>query len=85
MSTGDGVNVDRCIEMLKMCDLPSESEVKQLCDKAKEILVSSWVFVHNLFQSATVGVKLLFSKWYYGQQRHFQQISDSEQNRFGIN
>lgn len=31
-------NIDSIIEMLMRCEYPKETEVKELCDKAKEIL-----------------------------------------------
>eukprot|EP01017_Pseudomicrothorax_dubius_P006439 TRINITY_DN1182_c0_g4_i1.p1 TRINITY_DN1182_c0_g4~~TRINITY_DN1182_c0_g4_i1.p1 ORF type:complete len:314 (-),score=62.43 TRINITY_DN1182_c0_g4_i1:118-1059(-) len=40
LSQGDIDNLDRYIEQLMKCNILSESEVKNVCDKAKEILAS---------------------------------------------
>eukprot|EP01117_Protostelium_nocturnum_P011927 TRINITY_DN4360_c0_g1_i4.p1 TRINITY_DN4360_c0_g1~~TRINITY_DN4360_c0_g1_i4.p1 ORF type:complete len:340 (+),score=82.84 TRINITY_DN4360_c0_g1_i4:93-1112(+) len=34
-----GLNVDRCIEQLRRCEILTESTVKDLCNKLKEILI----------------------------------------------
>lgn len=36
--SGDAANLEKNIEQLKKTELPTELEVRSLCDKAKEIL-----------------------------------------------
>lgn len=53
MSGPSSSDLDRQIEQLKNCELIKEAEVKQLCQKAKEILVEE-ANVQRVFAPVTV-------------------------------
>ena len=51
--SGPASDLDRQIEQLRNCELIKESEVKSLCQKAKEILVEE-ANVQRVFAPVTV-------------------------------
>jgi uncharacterized protein YvpB len=59
MSGPSTSDLDRQIEQLRKCELIKESEVKELCQKAKEILVEE-ANVQRVFAPVTVCIAPVF-------------------------
>ncbi len=57
-------NLDQQIEQLKRCEIISESQVKALCAKAREILVEE-SNVQQVDAPVTVSIKSVFLFYYY--------------------
>jgi serine/threonine-protein phosphatase 4 catalytic subunit len=56
-------NLDEQIERLKKCEYLKESEVKALCDRAREILIDE-SNVQRVDAPVTVRIYLIHYRWY---------------------
>ncbi len=57
-----GDDIDEQIERLRRCELLKESEIKSLCDKAREILIDE-SNIQRVNAPVTVSVGLFFEKF----------------------